>query len=238
MSGRNDIARLHARLAPYRHKVARSRQIVREWLTLCDHRACVAFSGGKDSSVILHLVRDECPDAVALHSDDEWLLPETEHLLQTTPGLVRLVRPLHHTSWFTAWSEEEGPNGGSKNRWAIENNYIGMAIGLRMEENARRKIHIRSRGHTFQTRTGLWQCYPIADWSWRDVWAYLVTENVPYNTAYDVLEQIGIAPARQRIGPLASERALGYGQLAILKRGWPSLYNDFAAKYPHARNDV
>ena len=80
----------------------------------------------------------------------------------------------------------------------------------------------------------MWHCNPIHDWTWRDVWAYIVSQGLGYNRAYDRLEEMGIEPERQRIGPLAVERALGYGQVAILKRGWPELYNRFVAAHPEA----
>lgn len=55
-----------------------------------------------------------------------------------------------------------------------------------------------------------------------------------YNRAYDVLAGLGLPLREQRVGPLAVERAIGYGQLAILRRGWPQLYAAFVAKYPEA----
>lgn len=234
MSGRMEIAALHARTAEFRRKVEQAERIVGEWVEAAGPVA-VAFSGGKDSTALLHLVRQRQPEAPAVFADDEWHLPETEALLAETPGLVRIVRRLYHCEWFTAWVDVDGPEGGSKNRWALENDYAGMGIGLRADENARRRTHLRALGTCFRTKQGLWQCYPLAWWSWRDVWAYIVSRDVPYNRAYDVLERIGVEPERQRIGPFATERALGYGQLAILKRGWPALFNEFAERYPHAR---
>ncbi len=69
----------------------------------------------------------------------------------------------------------------------------------------------------------------------RDVWAYIVSNNVSYNAAYDRLAEIGVPLAQQRIGPLAVERVLGYGQIALLKRGWPELWNRYAERYPEVR---
>jgi len=75
----------------------------------------------------------------------------------------------------------------------------------------------------------------VAWWSTLDIWAYIFSRNLPYNHAYNKMDEMGIDLERQRIGPFAVERVLGYGQLQILKRGWPDLYNQFVAQYPEMR---
>lgn len=226
-------ARIHAGTREFARKLDRAERRIDEWLSRAT-RAAVEFSAGKDSTVVLHLVRRVVPDAVALHGDDEWLLPETEGLLSATPNLIRLRRRLRHAEWFVAWEDMDGPDGGAKHRWARENGINGVASGLREDENNRRRTHIRARGSVFRLANGLWRCYPISDWGWKDVWAYILSRDVPYNRAYDVLERIGVPPEHQRVGPFATERALGYGQMVYLKRGWPELYRRFADRYPEA----
>jgi 3'-phosphoadenosine 5'-phosphosulfate sulfotransferase (PAPS reductase)/FAD synthetase len=235
LSGREKVARLHAKTRGFAAKVETAERIVDGWLSQCSNPT-VAFSAGKDSTVCLHLVRARVPDAPALYADDEWQLSETDALLGNTPNLVRIVRRLRHCEWFTAWEDVTGPEGGSKNRWARDHGYDGMAIGLRSDESARRRMQIRARGTAFWNESAaLWWVYPVAWWTALDVWAYIYSREVPFNRAYDVLERIGVPMERQRIGPFASDRALGGGAVAILKRGWPDQFNRFAARYPQAR---
>jgi predicted phosphoadenosine phosphosulfate sulfurtransferase len=107
---------------------------------------------------------------------------------------------------------------------------------LRQDEATHRRLYIQRSGLLhYNERRDAWQCCPLARWSVLDIWTYIHSNSVPYNAAYDVLTRIGIPIAEQRIGPFAVDRALGYGQLAVLRRGWPDLFNRFAARYPEAR---
>lgn len=54
--------------------------------------------------------------------------------------------------------------------------------GLRRDQSPQRahtpKFH-------YDARHGLWKLNPLADWSERDVWAYLIANRVPYNPLHD-----------------------------------------------------
>jgi len=195
----------------------------------------VAFSGGKDSTVVLELVREQYPTVPAVWSDDEWYLPETgEYMKRIQAGGV----DLHHirtNAWHTDWFQIKGDWSGIQ-QYAKVHDWGLTFLGLRQEESAARRLHLRTSGPLFFAQSDdLWHCNPIHDWTWHDVWAYIVDNGLDYNRAYDRLAEIGVPPERQRIGPLAVERVLGYGQIAILKRGWPDLFNRFAAEFPEVR---
>ena len=101
------------------------------------------------------------------------------------------------------------------------------------DEAGYRRVHLRKNGVLFQAqKTGKWHCNPIAWWSVEDVWAYIFSHQIDYNAAYDKLDDLGLSADEQRIGPLAVERVLGYGQLAILRRGWPEIYRNLVAHFP------
>lgn len=231
---RNEIAILHAKTSSYRRKLRSARGIVHQAVSLGEP-SYVALSGGKDSTVVYNLARECWPEIPAVWSDDEWWLPETLeyiHRLQAAGLDVRQIRTnARHTDWFTIQGDFDGiPDYAHRQGWRL------CYLGLRQEESSARQVHLRRFGALFFAQVDqTWHCNPIHDWSWRDVWGYIVSEGLDYNRAYDRLEEIGVEPEYQRIGPLAVERALSYGQLMILKRGWPELYNQFVAKYPEAR---
>jgi 3'-phosphoadenosine 5'-phosphosulfate sulfotransferase (PAPS reductase)/FAD synthetase len=231
---RNDIAALHAKTPGYKCKLGRAREIVTRALCTPNALPYVALSGGKDSTVVYGLVREQYPDVPAVWSDDEWWLPETLEYIQRlqAAGLdTRQIRTnAHHTDWFETAGDWDGiPDYARAQGWGL------CFLGLRQEESSARRVHLRKFGPLFFVQMDdCWHCNPIHDWSWQDVWAYIISTGLDYNRAYDRLEEIGVEPEYQRIGPLAVERALGYGQIAILRRGWPDLYNRFCAAHPEA----
>jgi len=235
---------LHATLPRHRRRVEQSLRIIED----CFARTAspyIAFSAGKDSSVLLHLVRSVAPDTPAVWSDDEWHYPETLDLVARTPNCTRIAAQVQHASWFRSWARGaplpegtlwvDAPKNDGLQTHAAASGYDGVFIGLRADENGRRRTHLRVHGLLFfALNYQVWQCNPIGWWTIEDVWAYLLAHDVPYNAAYDRMFDLGIAPERQRVGPFAVERALGYGQLTILRRGWPELYARFVAEYPEA----
>ena len=229
------IAELYAKTRLHKIRVKRSIAIIdRAFATLPESAWYVAFSGGKDSTVVSSLV-SWLP---RLYVDEEWLLPETEEYLHRTKALHRIKKRDEHAEFFTAWENDSSAWTGKNvtGRYAQSQGWGGVFLGLRKEESSERKIHLETQGPLFFNKSRqMWQCNPIADWTWQDVWGYIVSSNSDYNRAYDRLDQIDVEPERQRIGPLAQRKVLQYGQMVILKRGWPDLYNEFAAKYPEAK---
>lgn len=235
---------LRSTLPKFRRRVEQAQEIIRA----CLERAAnpyVAFSAGKDSTVVLHLVRSIAPDTVAHFGHEEWLLPETDALIAATGNVIKSALPDTHAEWFSAWQDPArvpddvqyiDPAQYTEFNYARKKfGWDGVFLGLRADENGRRRLHLRSHGLLFFAQNyQVWQCNPIGWWTVEDVWAYILSRGVDYNRAYDVLAGLGLPLREQRVGPLAVERAIGYGQLAILRRGWPQLYAAFVAKYPEA----
>jgi len=123
-------------------------------------------------------------------------------------------------------------------RLVAEYGFDGVCYGLRAEENpATRGQLARYRGAVFQyKRDGLWACQPIHDWTYNDVWAYIVTEKLPYCGVYDRMWDM--PEEDQRLSYWAGETKRRWGRWAWLKRNYPDLFNRFAAEFPEARNYV
>jgi len=77
---------------PFETKVARSRTLIAEWIAHWNGNVCVSFSGGLDSTVLLHLVRSIYPECPAYFVDTGLEYPEIKEQVKRTPN-VTTVRP-------------------------------------------------------------------------------------------------------------------------------------------------
>ena len=69
---------LQAKALPLRAKVVKSQARIREWYEHWDGEVCVSFSGGKDSTVLAHLVHDLFPDVPLVFANTGLEFPEIQ----------------------------------------------------------------------------------------------------------------------------------------------------------------
>ena len=77
---------------PLEVKILKTQQRIREWYEAWDGQVYVSFSGGKDSTVLLKLVRELYPDVEAVFIDTGLEYPEIKDFVKTI-GNVVTVRP-------------------------------------------------------------------------------------------------------------------------------------------------
>jgi len=77
---------------PLEAKIIKSQQRIREWYEHWDGNVYVSFSGGKDSTVLLHLVRQLYPDVPAVFCDTGLEFPEIKQFVRQTEN-VTILRP-------------------------------------------------------------------------------------------------------------------------------------------------
>lgn len=85
-------------------KIRMSKLRIKEWYEYFDGKVYVSFSGGKDSTVLLHLVRSLYPDVVGVFADTGLEYPEIREFVKSIDNIV-WVRP---NKPFTKVIEEHG----------------------------------------------------------------------------------------------------------------------------------
>ena len=107
-------------------KIRKTELRIREWYEHWDGNVCVSFSGGKDSTVLLDIVRHLYPNVSAVFSDTGLEYPEIKEFVKTFPN-VTIVRPKHSfkeilTKYgYPIISKEVANTVDNASRWIKEN---------------------------------------------------------------------------------------------------------------------
>ena len=210
----------------------------------------LAFSGGKDSTVLFHLVNAEAKKRkrkFILYFQDqeaeyqgtidfvEWAMLQPNVIPQWYQVPIFMTNAASHEQLFLwAWGEgeewvrEKHPLAIQKienqypkrfykfNLWVAQQNrknfkgsFVSI-IGLRAEESPdRRFVMFGEDSYLFWLRrkTEPNKAYPIIDWSYTDVWKYLIENNLPYNKVYDKMYMLGGNLRYFRVSNLVHEKA-------------------------------
>lgn len=89
---RNRIGLKQLQSLPLEAKVERSRRLIVEWYERWEGKVFVAFSGGKDSTVLLHLVRSIYPDVPGVFFNTGLEYPEILKFVRTKENIT-WIRP-------------------------------------------------------------------------------------------------------------------------------------------------
>jgi phosphoadenosine phosphosulfate reductase len=186
-------------------------------------RAAIATSFGAEDMVLLDMARRHAPSLRLFTIDTGRLPPETYELME-------VARKRYGIAVETFFPQRErvealeSAQGFFSFRQSIEARQECCA--LRKVEPLRRALAGREAWVTGRrrdqsvTRTelsvlevdldhgGLLKINPLAAWSAREVWTYLRTNGVPYNTLHDRgYLSIGCAPCTRAVKPFEDERA-------------------------------
>jgi len=77
-------------ILPLATKISITQARIRLWHNCWNGKICVAFSGGKDSTVLLHMVRELFPDVPAVFVDTGLEYPEVREFVKTIENVVWL----------------------------------------------------------------------------------------------------------------------------------------------------
>lgn len=160
----------------------------------------VAFSGGKDSTVVLDLVRKIDPKVTAVFCDTGVEAKTTYEYIKRVDNVITL-RP-RKTFWECV--DQYGfpvMKGKGKNRvnhccewlkdkpmkeWIKESGCDLIFTGLTMGESRQRMMFLKHYGSYMYVKSWkVWKCHPISDWTEEDVWKHIKDNSLDYNKGYD-----------------------------------------------------
>jgi len=73
-------------------KIMKTKARIREFIYELDGKVYVSYSGGKDSECLLHLVRQEFPDVIAVYCDTGLEYPELKEFVKTHSN-IKILKP-------------------------------------------------------------------------------------------------------------------------------------------------
>jgi len=225
---------------------------VRDALTRAPGEWAVSISGGKDSTALLHVCLSAGWHGPLFHFWYEETPPENTALaaelarrfdsrLDTVrvPGAFDVWAAAGHAFIFPQTDAERravrgmlrGYKAGAAGAQRAAG-YAGIFMGLRAEESRARSFVVAKKGTIYAVadRPGL-TALPLARWSARDVWAYLIAHDLPWLGCYDRTDD----RERERSEPtyLAAPgiwRYEGIGQR--LRQTDPALWQRLTTRFP------
>lgn len=167
-----------AKMPKFQEKVRQAKQVIKEAIALGN--SYVAWSLGKDSSVLLHLAQSQKPDIPAI----SFTHPEREMISNYAETQARYCDRNPTNLIEIAIDGDHIPNKiASAKLWE---KYPVAFVGLRKEESKKRRLALIKNGEIYQTKNRGWRVCPLANWQEIDIWAYTIEFDIPYLAAYDL----------------------------------------------------
>lgn len=218
------------------------------------HDGYIAFSGGKDSLVVVDLARRVDPDLPVVFFDSGLEFPETLDFIREVadswdldlhriPADPPLLDVLADTG---AW-DHRAPDGPVPDlhrilitepaRRAHDLLGPGELWGVRADESAgrRRLYRVHGRDGVIERDDGTVAYGPIWNWSTAEVWSHTHRHRLPVNPLYARMRELGVPDRGRRVTHLLDGSHLERGRLTWLRRGWPMLFEQLADVLPLIR---
>jgi len=174
----------------------------------------LSSSFGAQAAVSLHLLSTRKPDIPVVLIDTGYMFPETYRFVDELGERLALNLHVYRPRISRAWMEarhghlwEQGVEGITRYNQLRKVEPMQRALrelGIRTWFAGLRRKQSESRAATdfLELRDGRWKVHPLADWSDRDVWAYLQKHDLPYNPLWhEGYVSIGDTHSTQRWQP-------------------------------------
>jgi len=227
---------------------------IRDMLNTCK-KPFVAFSGGKDSTVLSSLVRRVQPDIAHVFYDYEGCnFPETEDFLKRLvkkgmnlirykmPSLVEVYKAaggiMQHNSRYQIAGFRKRLIARPWREVLAKYGFDASFVGLRAGESGGRLSLLQSRGKKYWNKKDeQWQFLPLGWWTAEQVWMYIDSHHLDYNSLYDKLIRFGNRE-EARVSTWTCAVKMEAGTFSILKNIHLGIFNHLSTEIPEVRNYV
>lgn len=222
------------------YRVRQANEIIKSFLGICD-KPYVSFSGGKDSTVVLHLVSKFDKTIPVFTQMDDLDYPNKREHCQ------RVVDEFGFKNYYLEDTKESVWDLVGKDKKMDANEIFyrvidaflkkvdsnGHFMGLRVEESKKRKMNYLVRGPIYN-RGGMNVCNPISLWKGMDVFGYIIQKEISYIDVYD--NDTFQMPHEIRFSWWYNPSFENQGNLVKLKKNNPKLFDKLAMTLPNHRN--
>lgn len=217
------------------------------------HGGYVAFSGGRDSTVVVDLARRAYPGIPVVWFDSGLEFPDNRvyitalgdkwdlnlHLIKSEPDALTVLAS------SGSWDHNAPLNLNPADlhdvlittpaRKAHELFGVGEVTGMRAEESVgRRALLAPGQGH-YSRKDGSQVFAPIWSWNSRDVRTYLAHQGIPENPVYAKLAAVGAPERAQRVGLVVDGNNPDFGRFTYLRLAYPELWATLCETLPRLR---
>lgn len=184
-------------ILPLEEKIRMSRYRIISWYEYWDSEVYVSFSGGKDSTVLLHLVRSMFPDVEAVFCDTGLEYPEIREFVKKQEN-VTIIRPSRYrvpNKWLkllnapfdvSSYCCDVMKKQPMKKYEKISGKkpFIGT---LACESKLREQAWMRTGCNAFEGKKP--KSTPISFWTENDILQYIKQNNIEISSVYgDIVE--------------------------------------------------
>jgi phosphoadenosine phosphosulfate reductase len=157
-------------------------------------RLKTACSFQKEETVLAHMLSEITPEAKLFTIDTGVLFPETLSTWKRFEDRFGLdIEVIDASSTGAPWTKDNCC--GQAKVDGLEQALSGVeawVTGIRREQSPTRA---GSAKFERDSKRGIWKLNPLADWTDKDVWAYIFKHDLPYNELHDHgYDSIGCAP--------------------------------------------
>ena len=190
---------LHSKSRQFKKQLDKAKDCIEEYLSL-DVSSYVSLSGGKDSTALTHLVSTIDPTIQVMSEKDDLDFPNEKEYVQSLCNFCgmdldiiepkNIIEKLSKVD-FTEDVHSQGTYFSDEvfykllKKYQEDNNYKGVFLGLRSQESNARRWNRKTKGKIYYNNS--WKqmvCQPIVDWSAKDVFAYLFSNEIDIMPIY------------------------------------------------------